>query len=464
MNYKKNLRKISIIFIAVVAVFTFFSQTLTDLRIARVNLAFSHEGIVIPEALSSAIIMPANSKTIFAPADGTIIEMVEQGYRGLSASVLFTIHSDVEDLQNLLTQAQDQQRLIGLNIERVQSDLALERQRMTMPATASPAPNLAEYDLQLAHNYHAIEAAQNELAQQTALYEQGIIPRQNLAVLENNIASLQLAREQITARRQLAEANHAETIAEQGRARANQAGIHQGVVNQLEIQLRIHNLERESIANRIYKLNMQIEEGGLIEVRAGGNLTINEIMPGITVGSMVSEGMPIMTAYVRDHNFRAEVPFALGTPYVEENRTLVISLGAIQVNTRVSRVFYRGDIAVAVVYVEESRFSGGERVMARLQGPGARSLQVIPRSALRVDSRGYYMLYVEAVERLFGFSYYARIHRIDGISAQSDRYVATDLGFIGVPIEAPIIINSDGPVYPGDRVRPVEAGDFFATR
>jgi len=449
---------------AIVAAFTFFSQTLTDLRVARVTLTFRHEGIVVPEALSSAILMPANAKTIFAPADGTIVQLTEQGYRGLSASILFTIHSDVENLQQLLAQAQDQQRLVGLNIERVQNDLALERQRMAQPAASPVGPNLLEYELQLAQNYHAIEAAQRELAEQTALYNQGIIPRQDLAALESDIASLQLAREQILARRQITEAAHAEITAEQGRVRANQADVHRGVINQLEIQLRIHNLELENILNRINEINTQIEEGGFIEVTAGGNLTINEIMPGITLGASVSEGMPLMTAYVRDHNFRAEVPFAQGTPYVEENRTIVISLGGVQLNSRVSRVFHRGDIVVAVVYIEESRFSGGERVMARLQGPGARSLQVIPRNALRIDSRGYYMLYVEAVERLFGVSYYARAHRIEGINARNDRYIATDLGFIDIPLDAPIILNSDSPVYPGDRVRPVEAGDFFDTR
>jgi len=449
----------------IVAAFTFFSQTLTDLRIPRVTLTFRHEGTVIPEALSSAILLPANNKTVFAPTDGTIVQLAERGYRGHSASVLFTIHSDLESLQQLLTKAQDQQRLVALNIERVQTNLALERQRMTPPAAVSPAGHsLVEYDLQLAQNYHAIESAQRELSEQTTLYNQGIIPRQDLTTIENRISSLQLAREQILARRQLAETTRTEIAAEQGRARANEAGVHQGIINQLEIQLRIHNLELEGILDRIYRLNAQIEEGGLAEVTAGGNLTIDDIMPGITVGARVSEGMPIMTAYVRDHHFRAEVPFALGTPYVDENRAIIISLGAMQVNSRVSRVFYQGDIVIAVVYVEESRFSGGERVMANLRGPGVRSLQVIPRNALRVDSRGYYILYVEAVERLFGFSYYARAHRIEGIAARGDRYIATDLGFFGFPINEPIIHNSDGPVYPGDRVRPVEAGDFFDTR
>jgi len=464
MGYKKHLQKISIIFVAIAAAFIFFSQTLTDLRIPRVNLTFSHEGTVIPEALSSAIILPANTKTIFAPTDGTIIQLAERGYRGSSASIMLTIHSDVESLQELLSQALGEQQRIALNIERVHNDLALERQRMTQPAASLTSPGLVEYDLQLAQNYHAIENARSELAEQTILYNQGIIPRQELTVLEANISSLQLAREQILARRGIAEAAQAEIRAEHNRARANQVGLHQGAISQLEIQLRVHTLELEAVLDRVYKLNAQIEEGGLVEVAAGDNLTIDSIMPGITVGARVSEGMPIMTAYVRNHNFRAEVPFALGTPYVDENRAITISLGAVQVNSRISRVFYQGDIVKAVIYVEESRFSGGERVMANLRGPGVRSTQVIPRNALRVDSRGYYILYVEAVERLFGRSYYARAHRIEGITARGNRYIATDLGFFGYPIYEPIIFNSDGPVYPGDRVRPVEAGDFFDTR
>ena len=469
MDYKKTLYLTSIAFMAVLLTFTFFSQTLTDLRIARVNLVFAETRIVVPEIHSSGTVEPLNKVMLFAPADGTIVQVAEPGYRALSASVLFTIHSDLQSLQELLLQAQDEQRLIMLNTERVQNDRAMEQQRAGQILAESPAaPGLVEYELQLVSNTNQLDIARRELAESQALFAQGLTPRQTVTEREDALAALELAREEILTRRGLAEAAQATLAADQDRARAAQLSQSQAAISQLDLQLRIHALEAERIRQRIEELDGQIYGDGIIEVRAGDNLTALELMPGIVPGARVSEAMPVMRTAVRDGRFRVTAPFGQNIPYIdslEEMRPAYIHFGAQEIIGRVARIFPEGDMMMVAVDVENTRFSGGERAMMRIQGTGTHSRQAIPRSALREDGQGFYMLYVEAEERLFGISYYARVRRISAIDARSaDGFVAAGLDFFESPITAPIIANSDRPVLAGDRVRPVEVGDFFETR
>ena len=480
MTYKKRLQIVCIVFVGILMAFTFFSQTLADLRIARVSLAFSEARTVVPEVHSAGTVVHADTQLILAPVGGTIVHMADEGYRGLSASVFFTIHSDVQDLQDRLLAAQDEQRLVNLNIERVRNDRASELQRITQINAGAPiGPGLAEYDLQLVSNSHQMELAQRDLETQQSLFDQGLVPQQTVNDRENAIAALELAREQILSRRALAEERQAEFTADQDRTRAAQVAQHQSAIAQLDVQMQIHAMESNRIASRITELTEQIEEGGIVEVQAGSNLTILEYMPGVTVGARINEGMPIMLAAVRNNRFRVEVAFGQNIGFLEEGRPAVVALHrdlteqevlfgggpASELTGRILRTFPRGDRMMVVVDVESGQLYGGERAEIRVQGPGIHTPQVVPRSALRRDAGGYYLLYVEARERLFGFSYYARVQRGFTVGAHgTDGYVATVLNWGIDPIEAPVIINSDVPVYAGDRVRPVGAGDFIGTR
>jgi len=454
---KNTLKTITFIFIGLLIALTFFSQTITDLRVARVTLAFRETRTVIPEVHSTGTVSPLNTRMLFAPVDGIIVQIQEPGYQGLSASVLFSIHTDVQSLQDLLTLALDEQRLIALNIERVQNDRNLETQRINQTTIRG----LEEYDIQLVTHSHQLEQARRNLEEQENLVNQGLAPRQSLADKENAISALELSRDQIIARRDLAQA-------EQERTQAAQLRTHQAAISQLDLQLRIHAMEAERVQQRINELNTQIEEGGIIEVRADGNLTVLEVMPGLMVGARINEGSPVMTSAYRDGMFRVLAAFGQNIPYItrlEERMPAYIHYGAMEIIGRIARVYPDGDRIMVAIDVETTRFIGGELAMVRIQGPGVHSRQALPRSALRTDRNGHYILYVEAVERLFGYSYYARIQRIHSVSAWGiDGFVATEMNWGENMIDSPVIINSDAPVHAGDRIRPVEVGEFFDTR
>ena len=467
IDYRKFLIKITVVFAGILMIFTFFSQTLTDLRVPRVTLIFGQDKLVTPEVFSSGTVQPATTVMLFAPVDGTIVYLAERGYQGLAASVAFIIHSDVTVLTEQLAQAREEQRIAALNIERIQNELAFENQQITrIGGSAPPEPGLAEYDLLLANNYHNIEIAQRELSEQEALYDQGLVTRSTVIEREDALAALEFAREQILTRRALTEEDQNRARQAQNKAAEAQLAIHRAAITQLNLQVQINTLHLERIGRRIYELTEQIEEGGLVEVLFEGNRTVMDIMPGVIAGGRISEGTPVMLTSVRDGQFRVEAAFCNTIDFIEAARQAWITFGHTQFDARILQTYPSGIQTIAVIGIDDTRFSGGEGVMVRVQGPGARSSQVIPRSALREDAAGYYMLYVEAEERLFGVSYYARARRIDGIAARNHRYIATATGqgLDAAPLEKPVIVNSDVPIRAGDRVRPVGEGDFFDTR
>jgi len=89
---------------------------------------------------------------------------------------------------------------------------------------------------------------------------------------------------------------------------------------------------------------------------------------------------------------------------------------------------------------------------------------VIPLSAVRQDMGGYFILYIEAVPRRFGTSYYARRHAIE---VRRRDILNASVGS-QIPREpfpsTPVIINSDVMVFEGDRVRLAAGSTFTTTR
>jgi hypothetical protein len=470
MGYNKTLRKICIVFFAVVAVLTFFSQTLSDMRIPRVTLAFVEEGRITREAVSSGVLEPANTEIIFAPVSGTIVQIEERGYRGSALDALFAIQADMQSLQRRLEEAQDEQRLIALNTERTQNAIALERQhidRLTADMRTGRASELFGYDLQLyeiqlAENDRLMRLARENLREQRDLYDDGLADRQSVNQARSAVTALDHAREQILVRRQQAETEHEQSIAAGGQSREAQIGLHEAAILQQNVQLRIHDMEAQRVQRRISELSEQIEHGGLTKIYGVGNRTILEIMPGIGVGALVSEGAAVMNTAFRDFHFRVEANFTQPPDFWNETPRAVITARGMEFSARVVERYNEGESVRVVIEVNEALLSAEGRVMITLSRFAQTYKQVIPRSALREGAQGPYILYLEAEERPFGMRYYVRSHQVFEIQARNDTHAA--VWMFDFDESMPIIINSDMPVYVGDRARPVSAGDFIGSR
>jgi len=480
MQYKKILTRITIAFVGIVVFLTFFSRTLADLHVPRVSVYLIRGGAIGPEAMSSGILMPADTEIIFSPASGRITQIVEVGDDITARSVLFTVSSDMQTLMDNLTQAEHERSVNALNIDRTRSEQLAEQQRLNQmiaePASVLTTPilRLWEYDMQLESNTNDVARIMDELEALEILYDEGIIPRQSILDRETELVRLAQAREQIYQRRNLAIQNHElameayeVSVANQGRNRQAQITSQRERVTQIGFTLDMHMLETDRIASRINDLLEQIEAGGVMEVLLEdgtfSNRTVSELMPGIMIGSLVHEGAPVMMTTFRNHQFVIEASFPQDDDFIRRGQAVEILIGDQTLEGRTSRITPDGARNIATIEVNAvgSRVSGGELAMVTIMGARMNHAAIIPVSALRTDGQGYFILFVERVEQTFGSSYYARIERVRPDVRDANNVAITS--FSPLP-EGPIIVNSDMPVRPGERVRLVADYAFVPTR
>jgi hypothetical protein len=480
MGYKKILTRVTVAFALLVLFLTFYSRTLADMRLPQVSLAFIQPGIIAPEAMSSGVVSPANTGRIFAPVSGRITQIMEPGDIITSNSILFTISVDVRTLYDQLDGVHHEQRVVALNLERTRNELANAQRQLTqiqgepLSTPTPPVLSLLEFDLQLTANTNDREALYESIKTLEDLYNMGIIPRQQITDRENDLLRLIQARENIYQRREQAiEAheralvNYDEGLETAGRVRETQIRNQQSLVTQLSFQLRALQLDDERIAGRIESLSERIDEGGIYEVRleAGNmfNRVVTHILSGLDIGSHVAEGMPVMMTAIRDNQFTIEATFPQSQDFIGTNQGASITIGTTEIEGTTSRVIPRGGRYIVTVDLRSNQLSGGELAWVTIRDRAANQRSVIPQSALRRHTTGYYILYVEAEDRRLGTHYYLRSVPVE-VRGRDARSVAIS-GAHGQSLPTgPIVINSDMPVAAGMRVRLVDGNDFFPAR
>jgi len=461
MDYKKALNRVSLVFVALVLFFTFFSQTLADLRMPLVTLSFARAGSIGSEAFAAGIVEHATVETIFAPVSGTVVHLAERGSRFWADGALFAIYTDFESLREQILRTQHDRNILALNAERVNNERALLQQQIARVVAEAPAvPALVGYELQAVGVTDRLDAARAGLATQETMYAQGLVPRHTVTERENAVRALELELQGLHIRQEAALEAQAEHTASQHQARTAQLQQLEGGLSQLDVQLRIHAAEDSSLERRMEDLLAQLDEGEYFEV-IRGSLEVLSAAPGLVAGARVSEGAPIMTVAHLDNNFLVQVSFDARHYFLQAGSVVEVVVGDLRFDTLVDRVFSEGGQNTAVIEISDRQLSGGELARVRLRAPARHFANILPRSAVREDAFGYYVLTVTAEERMFGVSYFADMVRVEEVFAWDNQNAAV---MFLTDVSEPVIVNSDAPVYSGERVRPVDGGDSFGLR
>jgi len=477
MDYKKFLNRVAIGFVGLLVFLTFFSRTLLDLSVPRVSIAFIDRGNIHPQAMSNGIVTPLDTERIFAPASGRITQILQRGDETGRDTVLFTISSDLQTLQNSLEQVQHELRVNALNIEQTISNRAEAQRRLNqlqdqpLDLPNAPTLNLWELDIQLDANAASIESTESDIATLEILYTQGIIPRQDITSREADLARLIQAREEIYTRREqaianyeTAVANHTDSIAATRRARTEQIEAQQNVITGHNFTLSSQNIERERIEARIVNLQEQIEGGGMVYVQleADTNRIVTETAPGVDIGSMVVEGAPILTTAIRNNNFVIQAAFPQSQDFISVGQDVDITVGTNQFSGTTTRIVPDGARNLVYISVSSSQLSGGELGSVTVSGGNTNHPNIIPLSALRRDGQDYHIMYIVPYERRLGSDYIVYQMQVE-VARRDDRNAAITARF-GVLPEGPIIVNSDMPISSRQRVRLVAGHEFAPTR
>jgi len=346
------------------------------------------------------------------------------------------------------------------------------------PATLPirPTLNLFEFDLQLEGNAADIERVHGDIANLEFLYSQGIIPRQDIINRQNEIVRLEEAREQILQRREQSIRDYEDSVYRYydsvgGAERNRETGIQnqRNRISQINFTINGHNMEIDRIQRRIRDLTEQLEDGGTVEVTldeyAFANHRVIELMPGVTLGSNVHEGMAIMETSLRNNRFIIEASFPQADRFIEENQTVDVMIANDRFEGRTISVTPTGARNTVEIEITSNALRGGEWASVTVSGGVSTHPTILPLSAVHEDTNGYFILFLDVEERRFGGNHYiVRSMQVEVVRRDTSR-VAITSRFFGLDLPSgPIILNSDIPIQPNMRVRPADGTDFSPAR
>ncbi|MDR1664434.1 MAG: hypothetical protein LBR83_05895, partial [Clostridiales bacterium] len=187
-----------------------------------------------------------------------------------------------------------------------------------------------------------------------------------------------------------------------------------------------------------------------------------DIAPGMADGARVNQGDPVMRTARMDTRFMIKAALNRSQDFISVGQSASVAVEDKKISGVVDRIFSESGETIAVIAFSSDSSLYGKWAEITVSGPVASSNQVIPVSALREDNTGYYLLYIEAEERFLGYDYFARIRRVENVAARDAHYAAIESN--GLKEDTAIVINSDRPVYEGDRVRLTGGDDSFGAR
>lgn len=496
--YKKLLLKLSLAFVGLVLLFTFFSKTIYNFNLANVTVEYPESGSMLYSATGRGTVEFALEDTYYANATGSIYPLVEAGQTVSAGDSLYTIIEPVDQLEDALEDRLHQRETLSLQLTNAQTNLDNATENLYGASAVDPIADqdLASLDLAIQsaqaellswENYYADQARYQEEAADQALDALEQDYRQQLEMAEDEAERdrIQDAYQQDRAQLETEQAMAAETFAfqcqqdldarkialknlqleyqqvyDQKRAALNsQSQNLSGLEYQVDqVQLEIRENERE-----ITKLQQQIAGGGEITVTAENDGQISRLGTGISRGAPVSQGQQILSVGVLSEGFRTSVSLPNTVDYLQIGDTVQVNVRTQELYNLVGQIAslhaVDGRLQVEVDFTAEG-LSGGEATEITVQNTSDLYDAILPNSAIRVDTDGEYVLYVEKVEGFWRDTYYARYMSV--IVREQNNYQA------GVIIpngkRLPIIINSDRAISEGDQVRLVSGSDLLETR
>ena len=468
MDYKKFLTVATVVFLGLVVFLTFFASALADINIPRVSVEYAKTQTLVSEAVGAGILEHADKIRVFATTAGRVtgpglLPVYAQINEG---DMVLSVLSAVDALQDRLLANQHERSLNALLIQQLQSDrqqlqARLGRLRLEpLAVAAAPVLNVWEIEAQIDANARSRQTVLSDIAGLVALYEAGAIPRVEVARREADLESLEIQGANLQQNLALALerhetelANHESNTERAQRERNEQIRSMENSVAGLDFQLERALLEAARLENQMQSLTEQIDAGGILEVFSEfyGPHIVLEVNPALQVGSMVAEDTWIMTIAPKNNLFTVSVPFSHVHDFVADARAARIRVRGLDLAASISRVQPEGGNFLLTAQVTSEYLTGGELVQVVVQSVGVLGRNVIPISALRQDTMGYYVLCAVSDEERGG-EYFIQAVRVTGVAKRTVHYA--DITFWVAALPGPVVTRSDVPVSPGARVRP----------
>jgi len=455
---KQILLRIAAAWLGVILILTFFSNTIYALNLPNVAVGFISDGIISSTNRAEGVLDFVESQSIYSDQLGRLHISLQEGDRVGVGDLLFSIHVDIDDLQDRLEA--ERHRLERTSLSRSASQNQLQNLRPGASSSATLAPvDTSRFDHEADRLSVEIARVEEEYAIQQSLLNAGIISRDELETITNQLEDLRRNYNRNKEERVQAQENHQRdqerTAAENRIQQDQQQRTYTAERNRLQNEINIFNLDESEIRRQIQRLETQIEGGGIVRVYAENPVIIREI--ALSDGMHINRNQLIMRLGVLKgelYSTSVYFPERMGfLPVGTQVQVDIPSLREFGLQGEISRMTpSQGRLRTELNFKTDIPVSGGEGVRVTIEQFSELFGNVLPNSAIRNDSIGPFILYVERERNTFlGYSYVAnqmRIHIFE--NGQGERYTAFHM--FAEP-DGPIIIQSDRPIVAGDRLR-----------
>lgn len=216
-------------------------------------------------------------------------------------------------IESQIAQAQSQAEAAGFTVERLREGLRPEEIRVAEAELAQAEASLAQ--------------RQSEYERVSALFKEGILPKQQLDTALTALRTAETAREAARARLELAkEGSRREDIAEaEARLKAAQAAVGVAEAGRREIDVQRQALEAAQARERELRAQLEVAKTQLSRAEIRSPLDGVVLTRNVESGEVVSPGTPVVTI--------ANIEDLWMNVYVPENQTGLVRLGqAVRVN------------------------------------------------------------------------------------------------------------------------------------
>jgi len=274
-----------------------------------------------------------------------------------------------------------------------------------------------------------------------------------------------LASENFRLERAILMHTRAQTLLDELVLQPGQRRLYESERSRLQHDIDLLYIDVNEILHSIEGTARQIDEGGLIAIYAKYPGIVREIAWGLENDMYVEFNRFIMRIGVQSSYYAAVVYFPESVGILP-NHTSGAAPDNISIRVDISshddyglsggirRMYpYNGQLRAEITFLTRSSVSGGEAVRVTVEISAGTADFVLPNSAIREDAGGSFILYLERERNaLMGYSYVAREMRVR-IGARGGMY--SSLMTFPEAYARPVILLSDRPITPGDRVRVV---------
>lgn len=411
-NRKKVTGKLLVIFVVMMVLLTFFSNTINNFTLPRVTLESPSRGALIKEISGKGTV---EAKSVYE-------EYIDAGYEVLEVNVK---EGDY---------VKKGQPILSLDIEglkaSVQDENAKYRQMQITLLKLKDKSNLESYDNNIASAMENLEKQKKNYQDTKLLYDAGYETAYKLKDAETAVNSAQRSYDSAVQ-------------AKEDFRRDNLRDIENAELN-LEIQSRkLQSLKEKAANNGIYTAPA---DGVIVELNFREGAMANGTKPLFKLAD-ASGGFELTVPVDRDL-----ADYVTPGDKVDVNIT---SLGDKPVAGKLARIrenlqdtLPEGDYKDLVIDMEDEELKGGESAQIIISKRTRQYPALVPNSAVYADSNGYYVYIVRKRDSPLGAESY--VQRVDVTVGDSDSTMTAVLNGI-TPMDK-VVSGSTKPLSDGDKV------------